>query len=136
MVLILTIGLMGTASFAIGLLPTFATIGIAAPILLTCFRFLQGLSVGGEFTGSVTFLVEHAPPSQRGYTGSWAGFSPQMGALLGSGVTALVVLNVTDEALQALAEAELQLDEQCLGPHIEVKLAAVVQEAAEAAQSD
>ena len=91
--------LMALPTCLVGLLPTFATIGIAAPILLTCFRFLQGLSVGGEFTGSVTFLVEHAPPSQRGYTGSWAGFSAQMGALLGSGVTALVVLNVTDEAL-------------------------------------
>jgi len=91
--------LMALPTCLVGLLPTFATIGVAAPILLTCFRFLQGLSVGGEFTGSVTFLVEHAPQSQRGYTGSWAGFSAQTGALLGSGVTALIVLNVTDEAL-------------------------------------
>ena len=69
--------LMALPTCLVGLLPTFATIGIAAPILLTCFRFLQGLSVGGEFTGSVTFIVEHAPPSRRGYTGSWAGFSAQ-----------------------------------------------------------
>ena len=91
--------LMAIPTCLVGLLPTFDTIGIAAPILLTCFRFLQGLSVGGEFTGSVTFLVEHAPPSQRGYIGSWAGFSAQMGALLGSGVSALVALNVTEAVL-------------------------------------
>ena len=95
--------LMAIPTCLVGLLPTFDTIGVAAPILLTCLRFLQGLSVGGEFTGSVTFLVEHAPPSQRGYTGSWAGFSAQTGALLGSGVAALVVLNVTDEALHQWA---------------------------------
>ncbi|MEP6887739.1 MAG: MFS transporter [Nitrospirales bacterium] len=91
--------LMAIPTVVVGLLPTYATIGIAAPLALTCCRFLQGLSVGGEFTGSVTFLVEHAAPSQRGYIGSWAGFSAQVGALLGSGVGALVAWNLTDEAL-------------------------------------
>jgi MHS family proline/betaine transporter-like MFS transporter len=91
--------LMAIPTVVVGLLPTYATIGIAAPLALTCCRFLQGLSVGGEFTGSVTFLVEHAAPSQRGYIGSWAGFSAQMGALLGSGVGAVVAANLTDEAL-------------------------------------
>jgi MHS family proline/betaine transporter-like MFS transporter len=91
--------LMAIPTVVVGLLPTYAAIGIAAPLALTCCRFLQGLSVGGEFTGSVTFLVEHAAPSQRGYIGSWAGFSAQVGALLGSGVGALVASNLTDEAL-------------------------------------
>lgn len=91
--------LMAIPTVVVGLLPTYATIGIAAPLALTFCRFLQGLSVGGEFTGSVTFLVEHAAPSQRGYIGSWAGFSAQVGALLGSGVGALVASNLTDEAL-------------------------------------
>ena len=91
--------LMAIPTVVVGLLPAYATIGIAAPLALTCCRFLQGLSVGGEFTGSVTFLVEHAAPSQRGYIGSWAGFSAQVGALLGSGVGALVASNLTDEAL-------------------------------------
>jgi MHS family proline/betaine transporter-like MFS transporter len=91
--------LMAIPTVVVGLLPAYATIGIAAPLLLTCCRFLQGLSVGGEFTGSVTFLVEHASPSQQGYIGSWAGFSAQMGALLGSGVGALVASNLTEEAL-------------------------------------
>jgi MFS transporter, MHS family, proline/betaine transporter len=91
--------LMAIPTVIVGLLPGYTTIGIAAPLALTCCRFLQGLSVGGEFTGSVTFLVEHAAPSQRGYIGSWAGFSAQVGALLGSGVGALVASNLTDEAL-------------------------------------
>jgi MFS transporter, MHS family, proline/betaine transporter len=91
--------LMAIPTVIVGLLPGYTTLGIAAPLALTCCRFLQGLSVGGEFTGSVTFLVEHAAPSQRGYIGSWAGFSAQVGALLGSGVGALVASNLTDEAL-------------------------------------
>ncbi|TLY26737.1 MAG: MHS family MFS transporter [Nitrospirae bacterium] len=92
--------LMAIPSCFIGLLPTYEMIGMAAPLALTLCRFLQGLSVGGEFTGSVTFLVEHAAPSQRGYIGSWAGFSAQMGALLGSAVGALVATVVSDEALR------------------------------------
>src|SRR5688500_831208 len=91
--------LMAIPTVVMGLLPTYAMIGIAAPLALTLCRFLQGLSVGGEFTGSVTFLVEHASPSQRGYIGSWAGFSAQVGALLGSGVGALVASSLTEEAL-------------------------------------
>lgn len=94
-----SVTLMAVPTVAVGLLPTYAMIGIAAPLALTLCRFLQGLSVGGEFTGSVTFLVEHAAPSQRGYIGSWAGFSAQIGALLGSGVGALVASSLTDEAL-------------------------------------
>jgi MHS family proline/betaine transporter-like MFS transporter len=92
--------LMAIPSCLVGLLPTYETIGMAAPLTLILCRFLQGLSVGGEFTGSVTFLVEHAAPSQRGYIGSWAGFSAQMGALLGSAVGALVATVVSDEALR------------------------------------
>ena len=83
----------------VGVLPTYDQIGIIAPILLTVLRFLQGLSVGGEFTGSVTFLIEHAAPTERGYIGSWAGFSAQTGALLGSGVGAVATASLTQEAL-------------------------------------
>ena len=97
--LVWSIILMAIPTVIVGLLPTYATIGIAAPLALTLCRFLQGLSVGGEFTGSVTFLVEHAAPSQRGSIGSWAGFSAQIGALLGSGVGALVASNLTAESL-------------------------------------
>lgn len=93
--------LMALPTCLVGLLPTYAQIGLAAPITLTALRFLQGLSVGGEFTGSVTFLVEHAAPARRGYIGSWAGFSAQLGALLGSGVGTLAAAGLTQETLQA-----------------------------------
>ena len=95
--------LMSIPTCGVGFLPTFDAVGVAAPLALTFFRFLQGLSVGGEFTGSATFLVEHAPSSRRGYTGSWAGFSAQIGALLGSAVSTLVMLSVTEEALHQWA---------------------------------
>ena len=91
--------LMAVPTCLVGLLPTYGTIGVLAPVALTLCRFLQGLSVGGEFTGSATFLVEHAAASQRGYVGSWAGFSAQIGALLGSGVGALIASSLTEEAL-------------------------------------
>ena len=91
--------LMAIPTCLVGFLPTYAQIGIAAPLTLTALRFLQGLSVGGEFTGSVTFLVEHAAPHERGYIGSWAGFSAQIGALLGSGVGALSGTLLTPDAL-------------------------------------
>lgn len=91
--------LMAIPTCLVGVLPTYEMIGIAAPVALTFCRFLQGISVGGEFTGSVTFLVEHAASSQRGYVGSWAGFSAQIGALLGSGVGALIASSLTEEAL-------------------------------------
>lgn len=91
--------LMAVPTCLMGLLPTYEAIGAAAPLALTLCRFLQGLSVGGEFTGSATFLVEHATATQRGYVGSWAGFSAQVGALLGSGVGALLATSLTAEAL-------------------------------------
>jgi MHS family proline/betaine transporter-like MFS transporter len=91
--------LMAIPTCLVGILPTYETIGVAAPLALTLCRFLQGLSVGGEFTGSVTFLVEHAAPARRGYVGSWAGFSAQVGALLGSGVGALMALSLTKDVL-------------------------------------
>ena len=97
--LALSIILMAIPTFCIGLLPTYETIGLFAPFALTCCRFLQGLSVGGEFTGSVTYLVEHADSSRRGYIGSWGGFSAQIGALLGSGAGALIASNVSSQAL-------------------------------------
>ena len=92
--------LMAIPTCVVGLLPTYAEIGLAAPIALTILRFVQGFSVGGEFTGSVTFLIEHAAPTERGYIGSWAGFSAQIGALLGSGIGALASASLTQDALQ------------------------------------
>ncbi|GAA4997450.1 MFS transporter [Pseudonocardia tropica] len=73
--LVATVVLMGAATVGIGLLPTYAQIGIWAPILLITLRILQGLAVGGEWGGAVLLAVEHAPPGRQAFFGSW----PQMG---------------------------------------------------------
>src|SRR5258705_1930005 len=79
---------MAIPTFLIGLLPGYATLGLLAPIALTLLRMLQGLSVGGEYTSSMVFLVEHAPPGRRALMGSLASFGCGTGTLLGSAVGA------------------------------------------------
>jgi MFS family permease len=74
--LVTTVLLMGTATTLIGLLPTYASAGVAAPLLLVFLRVLQGISVGGEYGGAVLMAVEHSEPGRRGYYGSWV----QMGS--------------------------------------------------------
>jgi len=91
--------LMAIATALMGLLPTYSQIGVTAAILLTLLRLLQGISAGGEFTGSISFLVEHAPHSRRGFIGSWTTFSGVSGMILGSGAGALVTFLLSDEAL-------------------------------------
>jgi MHS family proline/betaine transporter-like MFS transporter len=88
--LLASAGLMTAATFAMGLLPGYATVGAAAPLLLIGFRLLQGLSVGGEFTASAVFLVERSDPRHRGLTGSYASMSATAGLLLGSGIGAIL----------------------------------------------
>lgn len=76
--------LMAVPTACIGLLPTYQHIGIAAPILLTLLRLLQGLSLGGAFSGSMAFIIEHAPDKHRGIAGSSTMFSMVLGVLIGS----------------------------------------------------
>lgn len=96
----LSILLMAIPTASIGLLPTYAQIGIAAPILLTVIRLLQGLSLGGEFSGSIAFVVEHAPENRRGLAGSSAMFSMNIGILMGSAVAALFSHLLPQEAFE------------------------------------
>lgn len=82
--LTLSIYLMAIPTALMGCLPTYAQIGLAAPILLIIFRAIQGFAIGGEFSGSMVFLVEHAPSNQRGLWGSWSSFSAVIGVIIGS----------------------------------------------------
>ncbi|MCR8931766.1 MULTISPECIES: MFS transporter [unclassified Pseudomonas] len=77
-----TIILMGVATFCVGLLPTYASIGIAAPIILVVLRMLQGLALGGEYGGAATYVAEHAPIGKRGFHTSWIQSTATLGLLL------------------------------------------------------
>jgi MFS transporter, MHS family, shikimate and dehydroshikimate transport protein len=89
--LLLTMGLMGGASFLIGLLPTYDTVGVWAPVLLITLRVVQGIAIGGEWGGATLMVVEHAGEKRRGL---WSSFT-QMGAPLGSLISAAVVALVS-----------------------------------------
>ena len=79
---LVTIILMGVATFCVGLLPTYASIGIAAPIILIVLRMLQGLALGGEYGGAATYVAEHAPAGKRGLHTSWIQSTATLGLLL------------------------------------------------------
>ncbi|WP_298985443.1 MFS transporter [uncultured Roseibium sp.] len=87
--LLLSVTLMAIPTTLIAFLPTYEQIGIAAPVILTLLRLLQGLSVGGEYTGSSVYLYEISPQSKRCFIVSWALVGATFGVLLGSGVAAL-----------------------------------------------
>ncbi len=97
----LSVLLMAAATALMGLLPTHASLGVAAPLLLTLLRLLQGLSVGGEYIGSMSFLSEHAPAGRRAFLGSWSSFSVILGSLLGSGIAALCTGLLAEPQLQS-----------------------------------
>src|SRR5690349_8544614 len=84
--LVLTLVIMGVATFLIGLLPTYETLGVFAPILLIVLRVAQGFGVGGEWGGAVLMAVEHAPPGKRGFYGSWPQIGVPAGLLLSTAV--------------------------------------------------
>lgn len=97
----ITILIMAFSTFAIGLIPPYASIGIVAPLLLTLARLLQGVSTGGEWGGSTSFIVEYANDKRRGFYGSWQQVSTIGGLMLGS-LTGIILTNVlTKEALNS-----------------------------------
>src|SRR6266478_4296180 len=79
---LVTIVVMGTSTFLVGLLPTFAQIGWVAPILLVTLRLLQGLALGGEYGGAATYVAEHSRPQERGYTTSYIQTTATLGMFL------------------------------------------------------
>jgi MFS transporter, MHS family, proline/betaine transporter len=95
----ISVVMMAIPTTFIGVLPTYSHIGIAAPMLLTLLRLFQGASVGGEFTGSISFVVEHAPKNRRGFYSSWTIFSLLGGILLGSAIASLITNILPKEAV-------------------------------------
>lgn len=85
---LVTLLLMGGSTFAVGFIPTFAEIGVAAPVLLTVLRLVQGLALGGEYGGAATYIAEHAPDKRRGYFTSWL----QTTAIFAFALSILVIL--------------------------------------------
>ncbi len=97
--MVLSVMTMAIPTVLIGLMPTYQTIGIAAPILIILLRIIQGLSVGGEYTSSLIFLAEHAKPGHRARTAFWGMWGATGGILLGSAIGALISEVLTEEQL-------------------------------------
>ena len=88
---LITIVIMGVATALVGLLPTYASIGVAAPVILITLRLLQGLAVGGEYGGAATYIAEHAPPGAAAYYTSWIQITATAGMIL----SLVVILGVS-----------------------------------------
>src|SRR6478736_4420731 len=87
---LMTILIMGVSTFVVGLLPSYETIGWAAPVILIALRMLQGLALGGEYGGAVVYVAEHAPHGRRGFFTSWIQTTATLGLLL----SLMVILGV------------------------------------------
>jgi MFS family permease len=96
--LVATIILMGVATTMIGLLPTYASVGVAAPLLLVLLRVLQGVSVGGEYGGAVLMAVEHSESDRLGYYGSWVQMGSPAGLILANAVF-LIITQLSDSVV-------------------------------------
>lgn len=97
---LVTMTLMGVCTFAVGLLPTAATIGAWAGIILIVLRILQGLALGGEYGGAATYIAEHAPNGKRGFYTSWIQITATLGLFLSLGVILSTRLLIGEEAFK------------------------------------
>ncbi|NIH77947.1 MFS transporter [Amycolatopsis viridis] len=98
-VLSLTVILMAVGTFAIGVVPGYSTIGIAAPLLVLLARLLQGVSTGGEYGSAMTFIAEYAPDRRRGFLGSWLEFGTLTGYALGATIATVLTAVLTPAQL-------------------------------------
>ncbi|MEO6361001.1 MAG: MFS transporter [Sphingomicrobium sp.] len=96
-----TVSLMGASTFAIGLLPTYATAGILSPILLILLRICQGIALGGEYGGAAIYVAEHAPNKSRGFATGWIQVTASLGLIAGLLVILATRSNVGEEAFLA-----------------------------------
>lgn len=99
--LVVSLLMMGLSTFAIGLLPGYATIGVAAPIILVFLRLLQGFALGGEWGGAVLIVSEHGEPSKRGFWASWPQAGAPAGQLIANGLLAVLALAQPEDAFLA-----------------------------------
>ena len=99
-ILAITIIIMSISTFCIGLIPSFESIGIWAPILLLLAKMAQGFSVGGEYTGASIFVAEYSPDRKRGFMGSWLDFGSIVGFVSGAGVVVLISALIGDDRFQ------------------------------------
>ncbi|MFD0413612.1 MFS transporter [Streptomyces sp. NPDC127108] len=95
-VLVISLLLTGVATVAVGCVPTYGTIGVAAPVLLLVLRFVQGVGLGGEWGGAVLLTAEHAPPERRALWASFPQVGPAIGFLLANGVTLALSATLTE----------------------------------------
>jgi len=98
---LLTLVLMGGSTFLIGLVPSYKTIGIAAPLLVLLLRLIQGLALGGEYGGAATYVAEHAPAHRRGYFTAWIQTTATLGLFVALGVIMAVKNSMSDAAFTA-----------------------------------
>jgi|APSaa5957512535_1039671.scaffolds.fasta_scaffold41210_2 MFS family permease len=96
--LVSSLMMMGVATTLIGFLPTYATVGIAAPLMLTFLRFVQGLAVGGQWGGAMLLVTENAPPDKRGFYGAFAQAGAPLGLVLANIVFLIISGSLSDEA--------------------------------------
>jgi metabolite-proton symporter len=99
--LIVSLLMMGVATFAIGLLPSYATVGVLAPVLLTVLRCVQGFALGGEWGGAVLIVSEHGHPKHRGFWASWPQAGAPAGQLIANGLLAFLAVFQSDASFLA-----------------------------------
>jgi MFS family permease len=102
---LVTLVIMGGATFIIGLLPTYAQIGVLAPLILVLLRLLQGLALGGEYGGAAVYIAEHVPDKRRGYYTSFIQTTATLGLLVSLIIILIVQRSMSPESFQAWAGA-------------------------------
>ncbi|MBS1627800.1 MAG: MHS family MFS transporter [Bacteroidetes bacterium] len=101
---LLTLILMGGSTFAIGCIPSYDSIGFAAPVLVLLLRLIQGLALGGEYGGAATYVAEHAPDNRRGYFTSWIQTTATLGLFISLGVILLTRYWLDEDAAKSIAK--------------------------------
>jgi MFS family permease len=100
----LTLIIMGGSTFAIGLIPSYETIGVFAPIIILVLRLLQGLALGGEYGGAATYVAEHAPADRRGYFTSWIQTTATLGLFLSLGIILITRHSLDSDRTASIAK--------------------------------